>query len=124
MSSCSRVYASRNYVKGHQEFKAVEKQKKSTREITESAALLEKQAVSPIELDKAAAPEPAKKLNEIVHRAIRHLVHLDFQSAWEFNKLCVIVAPLLLLVGIQEIRKSIKIIRHSRLQKIKAGNSQ
>lgn len=46
-----------------------------------------------------------------ITRAIQHLIHLEWQSAWEFNKLSFIVLPLLAGVGIQELRKSISSIK-------------
>lgn len=38
-------------------------------------------------------------------RAIQHLIHLDFTTAWEFNKLSFIVMPLLTLSYLQEVKR-------------------
>lgn len=39
-------------------------------------------------------------------RAIQHLIHLDFKSAYAFNKLSVIVVPLLVYVWFTEVYTS------------------
>ncbi len=40
-------------------------------------------------------------------RAIQHLIHLDFQSAWTFNKLSFIVFPLAIGMILWELKKVI-----------------
>jgi hypothetical protein len=41
-------------------------------------------------------------------RAVQHCIHLDFKTAWNYNKMFVVVFPLLSLLYIQEVRKSWK----------------
>ena len=44
-------------------------------------------------------------------RAIQHLLHFDFKTAWEYNKLSVIVAPLIVYTVLEafvKFRKEIK----------------
>lgn len=38
-------------------------------------------------------------------RAIQHLIHLDFTTAWEFNKLSLIVFPLLSFSYFKEVKR-------------------
>lgn len=38
-------------------------------------------------------------------RAIQHLIHLDFTAAWEFNKLSLIVFPLLSFSYFKEVKR-------------------
>jgi hypothetical protein len=40
-------------------------------------------------------------------RAIQHLIHLDFESAWAFNKLSFIVFPLAIFMILWELKKNI-----------------
>ncbi|MFM6935572.1 MAG: DUF2752 domain-containing protein [Flavobacteriales bacterium] len=44
-------------------------------------------------------------------RAIQHLIHVDFESAWKFNKLVVLVAPILCFLWIKWLRESWMAIR-------------
>jgi hypothetical protein len=39
-------------------------------------------------------------------RAIQHLMHFDFDAAWAFNKVSVIVLPCLLIIWAQELKRS------------------
>jgi hypothetical protein len=41
-----------------------------------------------------------------ITRAIQHLMHFDFEAAWGFNKLSVIILPMLLIIWAQEIKRS------------------
>jgi len=41
-----------------------------------------------------------------ITRATQHALHFDFQTAWEYNKLIIIVGPLLLWLYVQELRIS------------------
>jgi len=41
-------------------------------------------------------------------RAVQHCIHLDFQTAWNYNKMFIVVFPLLSVLYIQEVRKSWK----------------
>lgn len=41
-------------------------------------------------------------------RAIQHLIHFDFQEAYDYNKLSFIVVFVLLIVWIQEIRRVLR----------------
>jgi len=45
-------------------------------------------------------------------RAIQHSLHLEFQEALAYNKLVVVVLPLLIIVWVKEIYRSYKIIRN------------
>ena len=38
-------------------------------------------------------------------RAMQHLIHLDFSTAWEFNKLAFVVFPLLSFSYLKEIKR-------------------
>jgi hypothetical protein len=38
-------------------------------------------------------------------RAIQHLIHLDFNESWYFNRLSIIVLPLLIISYIKEFRR-------------------
>ena len=46
-------------------------------------------------------------------RAIQHLIHLDFKTALEFNKLSFIVFPLLVISYVQTFKKIIKKIKNN-----------
>ena len=37
-------------------------------------------------------------------RGIQHLIHFDFNAAWNFNKMCVLVLPILVFVWVKELR--------------------
>lgn len=50
-------------------------------------------------------------------RAIQHLIHGDLFKAWEFNKLSVIVLPLLIIIWWQEIRPVRNTIRNAARKK-------
>jgi hypothetical protein len=39
-----------------------------------------------------------------ITRAIQHAIHFDFQTAWNYNKLVVIVAPILFFVWLKWVR--------------------
>jgi len=39
-------------------------------------------------------------------RALQHLIHLDFLIAYEFNKLIVIIFPLLVFIYYQELKRT------------------
>lgn len=43
-----------------------------------------------------------------ITRAVQHCIHLDFKTAWNYNKMFVLVVPLLSMLYIQEVRKSWK----------------
>ena len=43
-----------------------------------------------------------------ITRAVQHCIHLDFKTAWYYNKMFILVVPLLSLLYIQEVRKSWK----------------
>jgi hypothetical protein len=45
-------------------------------------------------------------------RGIQHLLHLDFLTAYEFNKLSLIVLPLLVYLWFNELRKIKKLIKN------------
>lgn len=47
-------------------------------------------------------------------RAIQHSLHLEFQEAFSYNKLVVIVLPLLVIVWVREVYHSYKIIRDTQ----------
>jgi len=49
-------------------------------------------------------------------RAIMHLIHLDFAQAWFYNKLSVVVFPLLSFLYAQEFLKEVKLARRSQKQ--------
>ena len=44
-------------------------------------------------------------------RAIQHLIHFDFQTAAHFNKLSFIVLPILIIVWLLELRRTLKAIK-------------
>jgi hypothetical protein len=46
-----------------------------------------------------------------ISRAVMHSMHLDFTTAWEFNKLVIIVLPVLFFIWAREIIKSYKQIK-------------
>jgi len=46
-----------------------------------------------------------------ITRAIQHAIHFDFTRAWHFNKLVVLVLPVLLFLWLIEIKKSLKKIK-------------
>jgi hypothetical protein len=41
-----------------------------------------------------------------ITRATQHAWHFDFQTAWNYNKMIVVVGPLLLWLYLQELRES------------------
>jgi Protein of unknown function (DUF2752) len=41
-----------------------------------------------------------------ITRAIQHLIHLDFEAAWRYNKISFIVLPILIVLWAKEIRKN------------------
>lgn len=43
-----------------------------------------------------------------ITRAIQHAIHFEFKTAYEFNKLVIVVLPLVIFVYIQELIKSYK----------------
>ena len=43
-----------------------------------------------------------------ITRAIQHAIHFDFTRAWHYNKLVVLVLPVLLFLWLSEIKKSLK----------------
>lgn len=45
-------------------------------------------------------------------RGIQHLLHLDFLTAYEFNKLSLIVLPLLIYLWFNELRRTYKMIKN------------
>ena len=45
-------------------------------------------------------------------RGIQHLLHLDFLTAYEFNKLSLIVLPLLIYLWFNELRRIKKMIKN------------
>lgn len=47
-------------------------------------------------------------------RGIQHLLHGDFSSAWQYNRLSTIVLPLLLLLWGQEIRRGYRWYRRAK----------
>ena len=47
-------------------------------------------------------------------RAIHHLIHLDFETAYTYNKLSVIVLPVLLIVGIGEFKRVFLILKKGK----------
>jgi hypothetical protein len=51
-----------------------------------------------------------------ITRAIQHLIHFDFATAWQYNKLCVVITPLLIILLVEEIVTSIKKIRNMSKQ--------
>lgn len=51
-------------------------------------------------------------------RAIQHMIHFEFQTAWDYNPRSFIVVPLFIILGIQEIRSSLKRIRISRMEEV------
>jgi hypothetical protein len=46
-----------------------------------------------------------------ITRGIQHLIHFDFQTAWQFNKLCVVITPLLIVLLVEELVKNFKKLR-------------
>ena len=44
-------------------------------------------------------------------RAVQHFLHLDFKTAWDFNRLVVIVFPILVYLWFQELLSTHKKIR-------------
>jgi len=44
-------------------------------------------------------------------RAIQHLIHFDFKAAYNYNWLSFIVLPLLILLWVQELRRTYKKIK-------------
>lgn len=43
-----------------------------------------------------------------ITRAVQHLIHLDFSQAWQYNKLSVVVTPLLIYLLIEELIRTRK----------------
>ncbi len=43
-----------------------------------------------------------------ITRAIQHAIHFDFTIAWHYNKLVVLVLPVVILLWLNEIKKSLK----------------
>jgi hypothetical protein len=41
-----------------------------------------------------------------ITRAVQHALHLDFQTAWAYNKLIIVIAPLLIWLYFQEVKTS------------------
>ncbi|MDI1234066.1 MAG: DUF2752 domain-containing protein [bacterium] len=48
-----------------------------------------------------------------ITRAIQHLLHLDFEIAFSYNKLSVVVLPILMAVWVQYTIKTFRKIRQS-----------
>jgi hypothetical protein len=46
-----------------------------------------------------------------ITRAVQHLIHFDFATAWHYNKLVVVVVPLLLIVWVQELTRVKRLIK-------------
>jgi hypothetical protein len=46
-----------------------------------------------------------------ITRAVQHLIHFDFETAWQYNKLVVVVVPLLMIVWVQELIRLRKVIK-------------
>lgn len=44
-------------------------------------------------------------------RAVMHFIHFDFKTAWEFNKLVVLVVPFLIYLWYGEVIRSLKILK-------------
>lgn len=52
-----------------------------------------------------------------ITRAIQHAIHFDFETAWNYNKLVVIVAPILFFVWLKWVRDAWrKMIEKEELQ--------
>jgi hypothetical protein len=52
-----------------------------------------------------------------ITRAIQHAIHFDFYTAWNYNKLVVIVAPILFFVWLKWVRDAwIKMIKKEELK--------
>ncbi len=51
-------------------------------------------------------------------RGIHHLLHLDFLSAYEFNKLSLIVLPLLVYLWFNELRRIKKMIKNPTITRV------
>jgi hypothetical protein len=47
-------------------------------------------------------------------RAIQHLIHFDFQDAYEYNKLSFLVVIVLLIVWFQEIRRVLRLLKQEK----------
>jgi len=47
-------------------------------------------------------------------RAIQHILHFEFDRAYDYNKLVVVILPLLIIVWFKEISRCVKIIRSER----------
>ena len=50
-------------------------------------------------------------------RAIQHLIHLDFEMAYAYNKLSVVVLPVLLLVWVGECKRIFVILKNKDKKK-------
>jgi hypothetical protein len=44
-------------------------------------------------------------------RSVQHLIHLDIEAAWQFNKLTFLILPILGFFYVKEIKNQIRIIR-------------
>lgn len=55
-----------------------------------------------------------------VSRAMMHLLHGDIYGALAYNKLCLIVLPLLIMIWLQDLRKDVRYLR--ALKTTKAAN--
>lgn len=48
-----------------------------------------------------------------ITRAIQHLIHLDFEAAWSYNKLSFIVLPIAIFIWAKLLYKTFNIIKSS-----------
>ena len=48
-----------------------------------------------------------------ITRSVQHAIHFDFKAAWEFNKLIILVLPLLIYFWITTLLSLIKKVRSS-----------
>jgi hypothetical protein len=53
-----------------------------------------------------------------ITRAIQHLIHFDFKAAMEFNKLCVIILPLLIFLWYKEVRRAFAKIQENKTKSL------
>jgi Protein of unknown function (DUF2752) len=53
-----------------------------------------------------------------ITRAIQHLIHFDFKIAMEFNKLCIIILPLLIFLWYKEIRRVFAKIQENKTKSL------
>ena len=49
-------------------------------------------------------------------RAIMHLIHLEFEAAYQFNKLSFMVFPVISFLWAQDFLKDLKLVRHDLQQ--------